>query len=220
MSPRIGPSGPLSRIRITTAAIELADREGLDAVSMRRVADQLRTGPASLYRHIAGREELVTAMVEHVTGEYAYPDASGMDWRDCMHALAKQDWAALLAHPWLLTATATTTPPFGTASLAAMEWALTALRRAGLSPAESGRAVMTINNYVQGAARVALGGQFDDVEGDPGVGWRRRLGDVDLSGFPELQRLVSASVPADRDWFADGLDVILDGIARRGGLEP
>lgn len=216
MSPRIGPSGPLSRRRITTSAIELADRDGLDGVSMRRVAEHLRTGPASLYRHVANRDELITAMVEHVTGEYTYPDAADLDWRESMHALAQQEWAAMLAHPWLLAANATTTPPFGSSSLAAMEWALTALAGAGLSPLESARAVMTINNYVQGAARVALGARETEADSDPGTGWQRRLADVDLGGFPHLRDLIHGSPPAaGRDWFTGGLDVILDGIEHR-----
>jgi AcrR family transcriptional regulator len=216
VSPRIGPSGPLTRARIVTAAIELADHDGLDAVSMRRVAEHLQTGAASLYRHVSNRDELVTAMVEQITAAYDYPDTSDLGWRECMHALAHQDWSAFLAHPWMLTANATVTPPFGPASLAAMEWALTALTQPGLPPHEAARAVMTINNYVQGTARVVLGDRQEDVDDDPGRAWQHRLHEVDLHRFPLLQALVSGSLPdGDRNWFADGLDVILDGVQAR-----
>lgn len=216
MSPRIGPSGPLSRERIVTAAIELADRDGLDAVSMRRVAEHLRTGAASLYRHLANRHELVAAMVEQVTATYDYPDATDLDWRERMHALARQDWTAFLAHPWMLTATATVTPPFGTASLAAMEWALTALAQLRLPPHEAARAIMTINNYVQGTARVVLGERLNNADADPGRNWQQRLSGTDLQDFPLLQALISNPLPkGDRNWFEDGLDVILDGVQAR-----
>jgi len=213
MSPRVGPSGPLSRERIVAAAIELADESGLDSVTMRRVAERLGTGAMSLYRHVSDKDELVGAMVERVTADFAYPDRDGLDWRGCMHALAERDRASFHAHPWMLAATATVTPPFGAASLAAMEWALDVLEDAGISPAHAARAIMTINHYVQGSVRVSLGDALSEASTDPGQVWRSRLRDVDLSAFPRLSTLVARPGPAaDRDWFADGLDLILDGL--------
>lgn len=214
MSPRVGPSGPLSRERIVTAAIEVADAAGLDAMTMKRVAEHLGAGVMSLYRHVADKDELIEAMVDRVTGEYAYPAQAGLDWRAAMHVLAQQDWAAFLEHPWMLTATATVTPPFGTASLAAMEWALTALDELELPPHTAARAIMTINNYVQGSARVVLGSRQAMAGDDPGRNWQHRLADVDLGAFPHLRHLIDQPLPAgERDPFTDGLDVILDGIA-------
>ncbi|WP_221585710.1 TetR/AcrR family transcriptional regulator [Microbacterium sp. G2-8] len=217
MSPRVGPSGPLSRERIVDAAIGLADDGGLEAVTMSRVAGQLRTGAMSLYRHVSDKDDLVAAMVERVTTDFAYPDRAGLDWRGCMHALAEQDRASFSAHPWMLAATATVTPPFGTASLAAMEWALDVLEDAGISGADAARGVMTINHYVHGSARIALG-ESSAAGSDPGAAWRERLHDVELSALPHLRQLIAAPAPAaDRNWFADGLDLILDGLERRVG---
>lgn len=213
MSPRIGPSGPLSRDRIIAAAIELADEDGLDAVTMRRIAERLGAGAMSLYRHISDKDELVGAMVERVTADFSYPDRDGLDWRGCMHALAGQDRASFAAHPWMLVATATVTPPFGTASLAAMEWALTVLEDSGLRPEIAARAIMTINHYVQGSVQIALGDKAPGAGEDPGHAWRQRLEEVDISEFPRLSELIAAPGPTvDRDWFADGLDLILDGV--------
>ncbi|MGO1627272.1 MAG: TetR/AcrR family transcriptional regulator [Microbacterium sp.] len=215
MSPRVGPSGPLSRDRIVEAAIDLADEGGLEVVTMSRVAANLEAGAMSLYRHVAGKEDLLVAMVERVTSDFSYPDRDGLDWRGCMHALAEQDRASFHAHPWMLVATATVTPPFGTASLAAMEWALDVLEAVGIPSADAARAIMTINNYVQGSARVALGESSDAISDDPGHAWRERLQDADLAAFPRLHRLIAGPGPAaDRDWFADGLDLILDGLQR------
>lgn len=228
MSPRIGPSGPLSRERIVIAAIEVADEAGLDAMTMKRVATRLGAGVMSLYRHVSDKDELIEAMVEHVTATHAYPDRTGLSWRDAMHALARQDWDTFLAHPWMLTATATATPPFGSASLAAMEWALAALEELDLPPHSAARAVLTITTYVQGSARVVLGEKRADAvadencDDDPGRNWQRRLAGLDLDDFPRLRHLIQQPPPAaERDWFSDGLDVILDGIdvGRRAGGE-
>lgn len=213
MSPRVGPSGPLSREKIVTAAIDVADEVGLEAMTMKRVAERLSAGAMSLYRHVADKDELIAAMVEQVTDEYTHPDQAGLDWREAMHTLARQDWGAYLDHPWMLTATATTAPPFGTASLTVMEWALTALDELEMPPPVAARAIMTINNYVQGSARVLLGGSQAEAGDDPGRNWQQRLADVDLDAFPRLSRLIRHPLPdGERDWFADGLDVILDGI--------
>src|SRR5699024_165218 len=139
------------------AAVEVADEGGLEAMTMKRVAARLGAGAMSLYRHVADKDELIQAMVDLVTGDYTYPVPEGLGWRQTMHVLARQDWDAFRDHPWMLTATATVAPPFGTASLAAMERALTALEELELAPLVAGRAVMTMNNYVQGSARVVLG---------------------------------------------------------------
>ena len=215
MSPRVGPSGPLSREKVVTAAVEIADEAGLDAMTMKRVAERLGAGAMSLYRHVADKDELIESMVEQVSASYAYPDQSGLGWREAMHTLARQDWAAFLAHPWMLTATATVTPPFGAASLAAMEWALTALEQVKLPPHAAARVVMTINNYVQGSARVVLGTRQTGAADDPGQTWQRRLSSTDLEALPRLRHLIDEPIPAgERDWFAEGLDLILDGVER------
>lgn len=221
MSPRVGPYGLLSHERIIAAAIEVADEAGLEAMTMKRVAARLGAGAMSLYRHVSDKEELIGNMVDQVTGEYAYPDPSGLSWREAMHVLARQDWDAFLAHPWMLTATTTVTPPFGTASLSAMEWALSALDEVGLSPDAAARVIMTINNYVQGSARVVLGDRRAEAEDDPGLAWKQRLHDVELKDFPHLSRLIAHPVPArERDWFEGGLDVILDGVQARHNASP
>ena len=213
MSPRVGPSGPLSREKIAAAAVEVADEVGLEAMTMKRVADQLSSGAMSLYRHVADKDELIAAMVEQVTSEYTYPDQTGLSWREAMHAFARVDWDMFLAHPWMLPATTSVTPPFGPSSLGAMEWALSALEKLELTPHAAARAIMIIINYVQGSARVFLGERPAEASDDPGRNWQRRLADVDLEAFPRLRRLISDPLPhGERDWFADGLGVILDGI--------
>lgn len=91
-----------TRAEITAAAIAIADAEGLDAVSMRRVAHQLGTGAASLYRHIATREDLLDLMLDEPVGEVVLRNPSD-DWRGDIVDLALQTRRVLLRHPWLGT---------------------------------------------------------------------------------------------------------------------
>ena len=222
----------LNRERIVEAAIGLADREGLDAVSMRRIAKQLGAGAMSLYRHVSDKEELLREMIDTLHARHAYPDPGGLDWRERMRLLARHDWAMYTAHPWLLTAAATVAPPAGPHMLASMEWALTALEPLDLTPPQAGRAIMAVTHYLQGSARMALGDETgpggasglgdtgDLADRSPGNAWRRRLGGEDLSGFPRVAALVSSSPESDEDdgkkggdWVLTGLDMVLDGIA-------
>jgi AcrR family transcriptional regulator len=89
-----------SRAEITTAAITIADREGLDAVSMRRVASEVRTGAASLYRYIDNREDLLDLMADATGGEYAYGVPTG-DWLTDLLGLGEQARTIMRRHPWL-----------------------------------------------------------------------------------------------------------------------
>jgi AcrR family transcriptional regulator len=89
-----------SRAEITAAAVGIADREGLDAVSMRRVAAELGTGAASLYRYVQTREDLLDLMSDATGAEYSLPGPDG-DWLAGLLAIAEQARAIMRRHPWL-----------------------------------------------------------------------------------------------------------------------
>ncbi|MEV5480155.1 MULTISPECIES: TetR/AcrR family transcriptional regulator [Streptomyces] len=97
-----GPAPERSRRQITTAAVALADAEGLAAVSMRALAQSLGTGPASLYRYVASRHDLLDLMADAVAGEIDLTAAPSGDWIDDLVGLALQTKAAYVRHPWLL----------------------------------------------------------------------------------------------------------------------
>ena len=97
---KVGRPAERSRAEITAAAVELADREGLDAVSMRRVATALGTGAASLYRYVATRDDLLDLMTDSVAAEYDLPAPSG-DWQADLLAVARQARQIMRRHPWL-----------------------------------------------------------------------------------------------------------------------
>jgi AcrR family transcriptional regulator len=96
----VGRPAQRSRAEITAAALAVADTEGLAAVSMRRIAAQLGTGAASLYRYVGTREELLDLMTDAVGGEYALPEPSG-DWLADLLAISDQSRAVVRRHPWL-----------------------------------------------------------------------------------------------------------------------
>ncbi|MEU9112993.1 TetR/AcrR family transcriptional regulator [Streptomyces sp. NPDC048483] len=98
----VGRPAERSRAEITAAAVELADREGLEAVSMRRVASALGTGAASLYRYVATRDDLLDLMTDSTASEYNPPAPSG-DWQADLLAIAHQARQIMRRHPWLPT---------------------------------------------------------------------------------------------------------------------
>ncbi|WP_405912641.1 TetR/AcrR family transcriptional regulator C-terminal domain-containing protein [Streptomyces sp. NBC_00963] len=111
----VGRPAERSRAEITAAAVELADLEGLDAVSMRRLAAALGTGAASLYRYVATRDDLLDLMTDSTAGEYRLPAPSG-DWQADLLEIAHQARRIMRRHPWLpaLVVTRPALGPYGT----------------------------------------------------------------------------------------------------------
>jgi AcrR family transcriptional regulator len=116
-----------SRAEITAAAIGIADREGLDAVSMRRVAAELGTGAASLYRYVDTREELLDLMSDATGAEYSLPGPDG-DWLAGVLAVAEQTRVIMRRHPWL-PGLVLTRPVIGPNGLAVLEHYLAVLEQ-------------------------------------------------------------------------------------------
>ncbi|WP_309062178.1 TetR/AcrR family transcriptional regulator C-terminal domain-containing protein [Streptomyces sp.] len=129
--PRRGRRPAHSREAITAAAVALADAEGLDAVSMRRVAAQVGAGVMSLYSYAPDKETLVELMVDHVSGELSPAGPPTGDWRADLKAVAHLQRSHMLRHPWLPAALATHRTP-GPNTLAFLEHVLAVLRPTGL----------------------------------------------------------------------------------------
>lgn len=115
-----------SRAEITAVAVAIADADGLDAVSMRRVAAELGTGAASLYRYVETRDELLDLMTDAVGAEYNLSAPTG-DWLADLVAVGEQARAALRRHCWL-AGLAITRPVIGPNGIALMEHVLDVLR--------------------------------------------------------------------------------------------
>src|SRR5262245_25957268 len=95
-----GPRPAHSRAAIAAAAVRIADAEGLDAVSMRRLAAELGAGATSLYRYVARKDDLLDLMVDAVVGEGPPPAAPSGDWRADLREIAYSTRALILRHPW------------------------------------------------------------------------------------------------------------------------
>jgi AcrR family transcriptional regulator len=145
----------LSVERIVRAAIEVADGEGLGALSMRRVAERLGVGTMSLYTHVPGKGELLDVMLDTVYAETARPDEVPGGWRDRLAQIARENWALYLRHPWLLQV-ATTRPPLGPNVTAKYEYELRAIDGIGLTDLEMDAVITLVGGYVHGAVRGAV----------------------------------------------------------------
>ena len=122
----VGRPAQRSRAEITAAAVAIADADGLDAVSMRRVAAELGTGAASLYRYVETRDELLDLMTDAVGGELTFA-GPGEDWLADLVAMGEQMLAGLRRHRWLVQLVITR-PVLGPNGLAVLEHFLTVLR--------------------------------------------------------------------------------------------
>lgn len=139
----------LSRDEIVRVAIEVADAEGADAVTMRRIARELNAGTMSLYWHIASKEELLDLMIDEIQGRRQLPELTG-DWRQDMHALAINTRLSLHQHLWMMDFIGGR-PPTGPKSLRNLERVLASFDGLGLNSAAAVDIVTTVGTYVLGA---------------------------------------------------------------------
>jgi len=207
----------LSPARIVTAAIELADAEGLGTLSMARLADRLGCGTMSLYRHVANKDELVTFMLSAASG--APPSATPDHWRAALTDWAAGLWDVYHAHPWILHA-ASAGPPADPGQLAWLDAGLAAFGGTRLTEREKLAAVMAVLHFVRGAAALAIEADLGET-----ASYAELLRVVvDPGHFPALAAALSAGVfdgPPDGSdvdhvaEFGSGLAQLLDGIGMR-----
>ncbi|WP_199444124.1 TetR/AcrR family transcriptional regulator [Umezawaea beigongshangensis] len=141
--------------RIVRVAVEVADAEGLAAVSMRRVAERLGVGTMSLYTYVPGKAELVDVMVDTVTGELPTSGAVESGWRAALERVARENFALHRRHPWLLQV-ATSRPVLGPNVTARYDHELHAVDGIGLTDVEMDSVLGLVAGHVQVAARRAL----------------------------------------------------------------
>ncbi|MEU2612251.1 TetR/AcrR family transcriptional regulator [Micromonospora sp. NPDC007271] len=144
-----------SRAQITQAAVEIADREGLDAATMRRIAQELGTGAMSLYRYVPKRDDLIDLMLDAVVGEIELPERASGDWRADLSLVAYQTRAVGLRHPW--QAALTRRPTLGPNSLRVYDFSLSALDGFGLHIDEMTSLCGMVGDYVASAVRDEIG---------------------------------------------------------------
>ncbi len=205
---------------IVAAAVALADQEGLEAVSLRRVATALRSGTASFYRVLDSRDALLDRMVDAVLGQHIPPEASGK-WRADLAALARNRRAMLCAHPWLGPELAGR-PAIGPHALIHHERALEAAAGYTDNATAASSAVETVLAYVLGAAARELAEtQVQRRSGFTEEQWRASVAPylqqaLNSGSYPHLQRMVHEATDLDADErFENGLACVLAGLATR-----
>lgn len=153
--PKRGPKPRLTVSQIVGTAIALADAEGLAAVSMRRIAEQLGVTAMSLYTYVPSKAELIDVMLDTAFGEIERPPDPAVGWRERLAAVARQNFAVYVRHPWVLQV-AQSRPVLGPNMLAKYEYELAAIDGIGLPELAMDFSVTLVNDYVHGAVRAAV----------------------------------------------------------------
>ena len=213
----------LSVDRIARVAIELADAEGLTALSMRRVAEGLGVGTMSLYTYVPGKAELIDVMLDVVYGEVERHREEGAGWRARLEGVARENWALYRRHPWMLQI-AVTRPVMGPNLIAKYDHELRALDGIGLGDVEMDSVLSLVLGHVEGAARRAV--EAAQAAAQTGVSdeqWWHALAPLLARVFDERRFPVAARVGAAAGAahgaahdplhaFEFGLQRILDGV--------
>jgi AcrR family transcriptional regulator len=150
-----GPRPSLTIERIVAAAVAIADASGLDAVTMRKVAQALDVAPMSLYTYVPGKSELLDLMLDTVCGEMTRTEPAGSGWRARLEAIAGDNFALYEKHPWVAAVSAVR-PPLGPGVTAKYEYELRALDGLGLDDVEMDAALTFLLGFVESCARAAL----------------------------------------------------------------
>jgi DNA-binding transcriptional regulator YhcF (GntR family) len=215
----VGRAGPMAE-RIVSAAIEVADAEGLGAVSMRRVAAEIDAATMSLYRHVADKDALVLRMMDTAFAELRLPEVPAGDWRERLELAARLMWQLFRRHPWLAPAMSMTRPQLLSNAVPVSEWMLSALSGHGLDLQALFTAYITLANYVRGTA-VNIEPETE-AQAETGIDndqWMRDQEPVFREILTSDRYQVFASL-ADQDYdydfdelFEFGLQRLLDGFA-------
>lgn len=208
----------LSRDQIVRAAIELADEHGLDAVSTRRIATALGSGPTSMYWHVPSKADLYELMFDAALGEVELPGPASGDWQADLRALARSTHLMLQRHPWLMLLGIQ--PGLGPSTRRYGEYGMRILSGLGADPQARTEVLAALNNYIFGFAhRETARDQLIKRAGLTEQQWQlrlRRYADGTRDSDPELARDIETRMHlTSSDSFEFGLDCLLDGIAMR-----
>ncbi|MEU6934886.1 TetR/AcrR family transcriptional regulator C-terminal domain-containing protein [Streptomyces sp. NPDC046374] len=213
-SPVPDPEQELSLDRIVRTAIDIADSEGLSALSMRGVAARLGVAAMSPYRYVPSKDDLILLMADTAFGEESYPADAPDGWRSRIELGARTLWALYRKHPWLAQIGSLTRPLLVPNLMVHGEWALRALDGHGLDPTRLFDIHVLLYSHVQGLAvhlemeahAEAATGQSEDQWMDGRAPALREL--VESGRFPTFGKVVGA--------FEDGYDLCLDALFEFG----
>jgi AcrR family transcriptional regulator len=205
----------LSRERVLRAAIAHADAGGLEALSMRTLAEMLEVAPMALYRHVADKDDLINAMVDAVFTEIGVPSGGG-DWKTAMRRRAISVREALWRHRWAIGLMESRRSP-GPANLRHHDAVIGRLRAAGFSIEMTAHAYSLLDSYIYGFALTRMNLPFETTA-EVAVVAQDMLQPLPVNEYPNLGEFITehAMKPGYEHGgeFEYGLDVILDGLDR------
>ncbi len=213
----------LTREQIVTEAIALLDAEGIEALSMRKLAARLKSGATSLYWHVANRDELIQLVIDQIYGEVEIPDpGDAADWRAAMSRFGHSVRAGVHRHPWLVSVLDNiVAASMGPNLMKITESSVTLLTRAGFDLREAERVMSTVSAYTLGIAisEAAYLNRTDEAQ----LRAELKAAMTAAEDHPIVHELYSSYSDAevldvhkimDAD-FEYGLERLLDGIAAR-----
>ena len=212
---QVAPDAGLSKQRVVAEAVRLADREGVEGLSMRRLAGALGAGAMSLYHYVASKDELLDAMIDIVFEEIEPPPVDS-DWRSAMRREGLSTQQVLARHPWAISLMESRTTP-GPANLRHREAVTACLRNAGFSVLTATHANWLLNSYVYGYALQAASLPFETAAELADMTENVYLPQLPPDEFPYLNESAAALFAAGYDpaeEFTFGLDLVL------AALEP
>jgi AcrR family transcriptional regulator len=208
---------PLSRDAIVDAALAILDADGFDALTIRRLGQELDTGSASLYWHIAGKDELCELVYDRIMGEIELPDPEPERWDDQLKDLARQAYRTMLSHNDAVRLSIGR-PPAGPNTLRIVEWMLGLMRAAGIPDQPAAFFGNVLGRFLDASVlEASTAATADDADGSQEAGpdrareyWAR----LPVEQFPNLTALAETTFAADADsLFEFGLDLVVRGLA-------
>ncbi len=209
--PRAGEE-PLTRERIVEAALSLVDEEGIEGLSMRRLAKELGVDPMAIYHHLPNKRALLSALIEEVFSEMRVPEPEETgSWRERVRAWARAFRAVARAHPKLVPHLASYPEAAAEATLESTEELYAAFEAAGMSPSQIVGAVGVVVDYLNGYALAEASGALGEPDEQ-----REMLEMLDArprGELPAMRRTLEA-LPGEEQAtdFEFGLDILLAGL--------
>lgn len=209
------PRPVLSRDRVLRSAISIADREGIEALSMRKLGKTMQVEAMSLYNHVSNKEDLIDGIVDMVFAEIALPPDSG-EWKESLRRRAISAHEALRRHPWAIALMQSRAKP-GPATLRHHDSVLGCLRTAGFTIGMAAHAVSVMDGYIYGFALQQRSLPFHSSEEVAAVA-ENILQALPADEYPHLsEMIIDHALKPGYDYaseFEFGLNLILAGLAR------
>jgi AcrR family transcriptional regulator len=209
-APKLEIRENLSRKRIVKAAVAIADRDGIDSLSMRKLGLELDVKAMSLYNYIANKEELLDAMCDFIVSLFEKPKKN-VEWKESVRRSSLSAHKVLWKHPWACSLSMSR-PNIGSESIVYAETMMGVFRRAGFSPQLTHHAMHAVDNHVYGSTLQEIGFKDGLQSFGPEIAAIYMQQMVDK--FPYASEIIREATHDHQIEFEFVLDLLLDGLER------